>query len=79
MEQVEGAKNKIMETVTGNPMILLITIGVLFIIIVAMYFGLFTGSKEKAKAGPGKSVPGDGVSDLDKLIDEIHSKQKGNA
>jgi len=74
MEQVGEAKDKILDVASNHPVVLLIVIGVLFIIIVAMYFGLLSGTKEHTK-NKTKSVPADGDTDIDKLIEEIHSKQ----
>lgn len=75
MEQVSDVKNKIIGTASDNPAILLMIVGALIVIIIAMYFGLFS-SKEgagKPKQVSDKAAPG---STIDKLIDEIHNKQK---
>lgn len=73
MEQVNDAKDKIIDTAGDHPVILLVILAALIVVIIAMYFGLFS-SKEGAKAKKA-TVEGAPGSDIDKLIDEIHNKQ----
>lgn len=78
MENLDNAKNKVLEFAEHHPYALLAIISVLIIIIIVLYMNnrgymgsaksKFTGKKKKAGAGD--------EDELDELIESIHSKQK---
>lgn len=71
--ETESTMTKIVSTLTAYPVVLLAAVGILFIIILAMYFGVLTGKETMKKT---KSEAAATEDELDDLVNSIHEKQK---